>query len=42
MDIEARRWLKPRKLEFRNNKPRVESFKKMYNKYDWTSMIGGR
>ncbi|KAJ8080393.1 Pre-mRNA-splicing factor cwf19 [Marasmius tenuissimus] len=40
LDIEPRRWRRPKKIDFRSNKERVAQFKKAYDKYDWTGMIG--
>jgi len=40
LDLEARRWRHPRRLDFRQNKERVARFKKKYDQYDWTGMIG--
>ena len=39
LDIEPRRWRRPRKIEFRQNKDRVKKFKQKYDKFDWTGMI---
>lgn len=41
LDIEARRWRRPRKVDFVRNKQRVDGFRKKYAKYDWTGMIPG-
>ncbi|EGN98039.1 hypothetical protein SERLA73DRAFT_123438 [Serpula lacrymans var. lacrymans S7.3] len=40
LDIEPRRWRRPRRIDFRHNKDRVERFKEKYDKFDWTGMIG--
>jgi hypothetical protein len=40
LDLEPRRWRRPRKMELRNNKERVADFLKKYSAYDWTGMIG--
>ncbi|KAH7926464.1 hypothetical protein BV22DRAFT_1008965 [Leucogyrophana mollusca] len=40
LDIQARRWLRPRKIDFRLHKDRVAKFKQKYDKFDWTGMIG--
>ncbi|CAL1713333.1 unnamed protein product [Somion occarium] len=40
MDMEPRRWRRPRKIDFHHNKDRVAKFKIMYDKFDWTGMIG--
>ncbi|EKM79325.1 hypothetical protein AGABI1DRAFT_85181 [Agaricus bisporus var. burnettii JB137-S8] len=39
LDLEPRRWRRPRKVDFRSNKERVKSFKKEYEKFNWTGMI---
>ncbi|CAE6452803.1 unnamed protein product [Rhizoctonia solani] len=39
LDVEPRRWRKPRKEDFRMNDRRVELFKKRFDKYDWTKML---
>jgi len=40
LEIEPRRWRRPRRIDFSNNKERVAQFKKKYDKFDWTAMIG--
>ncbi|KAG6897766.1 hypothetical protein C0992_011435 [Termitomyces sp. T32_za158] len=40
LDLEPRRWRRPRRIDLRVNKDRVFQFKKKYDKYDWTGMIG--
>ncbi|KAF8237164.1 hypothetical protein L208DRAFT_1421678 [Tricholoma matsutake] len=40
LELETRRWRRPRKIDFRSNQDRVAQFKKKYNKFDWTGMIG--
>ncbi|KAK7056976.1 Pre-mRNA-splicing factor cwf19 [Paramarasmius palmivorus] len=40
LDIEPRRWRRPRRIDFRTNKERVTEFRKKYDKFDWTGMIG--
>ncbi|TBU47785.1 CwfJ C-terminus 1-domain-containing protein-like protein [Dichomitus squalens] len=40
LDIEPRKWRRPRKVEFRQNKDRVKRFKQKYDKFDWTGMVG--
>ncbi|EIN12832.1 hypothetical protein PUNSTDRAFT_82258 [Punctularia strigosozonata HHB-11173 SS5] len=42
LDIEPRKWRRPRRIEFRRNKERVVNFRTMYQKFDWTGMIEGR
>ncbi|KAF8517376.1 CwfJ C-terminus 1-domain-containing protein-like protein [Hysterangium stoloniferum] len=39
LDIEPRRWRRPRRIDFRSNKERVSAFQDKYSKYDWTGMI---
>ncbi|CAE6494156.1 unnamed protein product [Rhizoctonia solani] len=39
LDVEPRRWRRPRKEDFRMNDRRVEVFKKKFDKYDWTKML---
>lgn len=40
LEIEPRRWRRPRRIEARSNAERVIEFKKKYDKFDWTGMIG--
>ncbi|KZT28863.1 hypothetical protein NEOLEDRAFT_1129124 [Neolentinus lepideus HHB14362 ss-1] len=40
LDLEPRRWMKPRRIDFTQNKRRVAEYQKKYSKYDWTGMIG--
>jgi len=40
LDTEPRRWRRPRRINFRDNKDRVAKFKQKYDKFDWTGMIG--
>ncbi|KAG6845123.1 hypothetical protein H0H87_000550 [Tephrocybe sp. NHM501043] len=40
LELEPRRWRRPKRLDFRLNKDRVLQFKKKYDKFDWTGMIG--
>ncbi|KAJ8509116.1 hypothetical protein ONZ45_g8685 [Pleurotus djamor] len=40
LEVEPRKWRRPRKLDFRSNKERVAQYKKKYDKFDWTGMIG--
>ena len=40
LEIEPRRWRRPRRIDFRNNNERVAQFKKKYDKFDWTAIIG--
>ncbi|GLB38508.1 putative protein similar to CwfJ C-terminus 2 [Lyophyllum shimeji] len=40
LELEPRRWRRPRRIDFRANKERVQEFRKKYDKFDWTGMIG--
>ncbi|KIK80993.1 hypothetical protein PAXRUDRAFT_15491 [Paxillus rubicundulus Ve08.2h10] len=40
MDVEPRRWRRPRKVDSRLYKERVDNFKKKYAKFDWTGLLG--
>ncbi|KAI6123470.1 CwfJ C-terminus 1-domain-containing protein-like protein [Pisolithus croceorrhizus] len=40
MDVEPRRWRRPRRMDFRFNMDRKAQFRKKYDKFDWTGMIG--
>jgi len=40
MDLEPRQWMRPRRIDYRHSKDRIQRFKKMYEKYDWTGLIG--
>ena len=39
LDVEPRRWRRPRRMDFSQNKERVKKFKYKYAKFDWTGMI---
>ncbi|KAI0075064.1 hypothetical protein K474DRAFT_1664650 [Panus rudis PR-1116 ss-1] len=39
LDLEPRKWRRPRRIDFHHNKDRVAKFKKGYDKFDWTPMI---
>lgn len=39
LELEGRKWRRPRKVDFVRNKERVAEFKKTYAKYDWTGLI---
>ncbi|KAI0720519.1 CwfJ C-terminus 1-domain-containing protein-like protein [Cerioporus squamosus] len=39
LDIEPRKWRRPRRMELWQNKERVKKFKQKYDKFDWTGMI---
>lgn len=40
LDLEPRRWIRPRRVDYRHNKDRIQVLKKMYEKFDWTGLIG--
>ncbi|PCH40153.1 hypothetical protein WOLCODRAFT_136692 [Wolfiporia cocos MD-104 SS10] len=40
IDLEPRRWRRPRRIDFYQNKQRVTESKQKYDQYDWTGMIG--
>ncbi|KAL0954774.1 hypothetical protein HGRIS_003724 [Hohenbuehelia grisea] len=40
LDLEPRKWRRPRRIDSRSNKERVAQFRKTYDKFDWTGMIG--
>ncbi|KAJ7288487.1 CwfJ C-terminus 1-domain-containing protein-like protein [Mycena rebaudengoi] len=40
LELEPRQWRRPKRMDFRSNKERVSAFKKKYDKFDWTGMIG--
>ncbi|KAI0770353.1 CwfJ C-terminus 1-domain-containing protein-like protein [Fomes fomentarius] len=39
LEVEPRRWRRPRRIEFVQNKERTKKFKRKYDKFDWTGMI---
>ncbi|KAI0648000.1 CwfJ C-terminus 1-domain-containing protein-like protein [Trametes meyenii] len=39
LEVEPRRWRRPRRIEFWQNKERVKKFRAKYDKFDWTGMI---
>ncbi|QRV77385.1 complexed with Cdc5 protein cwf19 [Ceratobasidium sp. AG-Ba] len=39
LDIEPRRWRRPRREDFRVNERRVEMFREKFEKFDWTRML---
>ncbi|KAG8908410.1 hypothetical protein FRB99_006615 [Tulasnella sp. 403] len=39
LDVEPRKWRRPRRMDLRANKERVAKFNKKYAKYDWTHLI---
>ncbi|KAJ7712436.1 CwfJ C-terminus 1-domain-containing protein-like protein [Mycena metata] len=40
LELEPRKWRRPKRIDFRSNKERIADFKKKYDKFDWTGMIG--
>ncbi|KAG8214741.1 CwfJ C-terminus 1-domain-containing protein-like protein [Butyriboletus roseoflavus] len=40
MEVEPRRWRRPKRMDRRHHKDRIDDFKKKYDKYDWTGLIG--
>lgn len=39
LDLEPRKWRRPRRLDLGLNRQRIANFKKRYDKYDWTHLI---
>ncbi|KAI0279233.1 CwfJ C-terminus 1-domain-containing protein-like protein [Russula aff. rugulosa BPL654] len=39
LDLEPRRWRRPRRLDFGRNKERVAGFKKRFDRFDWTARL---
>ncbi|KAF8967089.1 CwfJ C-terminus 1-domain-containing protein-like protein [Flammula alnicola] len=39
LELEARRWRRPRRVDLRKNTERVAEFKKKYSQFDWTGML---
>ncbi|KAF8584700.1 hypothetical protein K439DRAFT_1345402 [Ramaria rubella] len=39
LDVEPRRWRRPRRIDLYSNKERVSTFKVKYRQFDWTEMI---
>ncbi|KAG9122924.1 hypothetical protein FRC07_000494 [Ceratobasidium sp. 392] len=39
LDVEPRRWRRPRREDFRMNEKRVEIFREKFEKFDWTRML---
>ncbi|KAF8909023.1 CwfJ C-terminus 1-domain-containing protein-like protein [Gymnopilus junonius] len=39
LELEARKWRKPRRVDLHRNNHRVAEFKKKYAKFDWTGLI---
>ncbi|OJA13897.1 hypothetical protein AZE42_11691 [Rhizopogon vesiculosus] len=40
LDLEPRQWMRPRRIDYRHSKDRIQRLKKKYEQYDWTGMIG--
>ncbi|KAG8964651.1 hypothetical protein FRC03_001493 [Tulasnella sp. 419] len=40
LDLEPRKWRRPRKIDLKLNRDRVAKFKTKYASYDWTHLIG--
>ncbi|KAH0586099.1 hypothetical protein H2248_007370 [Termitomyces sp. 'cryptogamus'] len=40
LELEPKRWRRPRRIDSRAHKDRISQFKKKYDKFDWTGMIG--
>lgn len=40
LDLQPRQWRRPRRVDSQHNRRRVTDFKKSFDKYDWTGMIG--
>ena len=40
LELEPRKWRRPKKADLRLNKSRVDKFNQKYAKHDWTGMIG--
>ncbi|KAG8862405.1 hypothetical protein FRB96_001475 [Tulasnella sp. 330] len=39
LDVEPRKWRRPKKMDLKGNKQRVAKFNAAYSKYDWTHLI---
>lgn len=39
LELEPRKWRRPKKADLRLNKSRVDKFNQKYAKYDWTGMM---
>ena len=39
LELEPRRWRRPRRVDFSKNKERAARFKKDYERFDWTGLI---
>ncbi len=42
LELEARQWRRPRRVDFGKNKERVALFQKGYDRFDWTGLIERR
>jgi hypothetical protein len=40
LEVEARRWRRPKRLAFSSNQERVVGYRTKYQKFDWTGMLG--
>ncbi|KAF7297774.1 Complexed with Cdc5 protein cwf19 [Mycena kentingensis (nom. inval.)] len=40
LELEPRKWRRPKRIDFHSNKERVAGFRKKYDKFDWTGMLG--
>ncbi|KAF7299218.1 Complexed with Cdc5 protein cwf19 [Mycena indigotica] len=40
LELEPRKWRRPKRVDFRSNKERVGELRKKFDKFDWTAMIG--
>lgn len=41
LELEPRRWRKPKRMDHKQNGERVRNFRKMYDKHDWTKVLDG-
>lgn len=39
LDLEPRKWRKPRRVDPKRDKERIDKFVKSYAPYDWTGML---
>ncbi len=39
LDVEPRKWRRPKRIDFRRNSERVAEFQIKYAKFDWTGMV---
>ena len=40
LEVEPRRWRRPKRVDSHFNKERIQKFRKRYDKFDWTGLIG--